>query len=158
MPHSSTYNRAAHALRYTAIALLLCAVCSTKAFAQAPFYPTEGDSTVKLNALITMKRASLSGVCALRLQEGTLTGVVFNEFGISALSFQYKEGKKRAKILDGLRPLRRPIVRRIIGRDLALCLQGLAKGDTLYINTKQNIRYEFSTLSTTAPTDHATAQ
>ena len=158
MPHSSIYDRSVCALRNVGIALLLCAICRTKAFSQTPLYPSDGDNAIKLNALITMKRASLSGVCALRLQNDTLTGIVFNEFGISALSFQYKEGKKRAKILGGLRPLRRPIVRRIIGRDLALCLQGLAQGDTLYINTKQNIRYEFSTLSTTDNTDHATAQ
>lgn len=85
----------------------------------------------------------------MRLQNGNLNGIVFNEFGISALSFRYVMGEKRAKIVDGLRPLRRFIVRRIIGRDLALCIQGLVKGDTLFINSKQKIRYEFSPLSQT---------
>lgn len=155
MTRSSIYNKPCSSLRRALFALLLCIACGVDAFAQTPFYPTEGGDVVKLNALITMKRANLSGVCALRLQNGTLSGVVFNEFGISALSFQYVIGTKRAKIIDGLRPLRRPIVRRIIGRDLALCMQGLAKGDTLYVNHKQNIRYEFSTLSPT-DTNHAT--
>lgn len=157
MPLSSTYNKTIGVIHTAILAILLCTTSATMATAQTQIYPTEGGNVVKLNAFITTKHTCISGVCALRLQNDTIRGIVINEFGISALSFQYKIGEKRAKILDGVHPVRRPIVRRIIGRDLALCMQGLAQGDTICVNTKQNIRYEFSPLPK-AETSHATAQ
>ena len=73
------------------ISLLLSDV-TDRLFAQVPF-PSVAGENVRYTAYIEMSKGYVSGICFLHLEGDTINGVLFNEFGITALEFSYHLGK-----------------------------------------------------------------
>ena len=110
-------------------------------------------TTTRYSAMIELPKAYVSGVCLLSERADTLTGCLFNEFGISALEFVRYPGQKKVKILSIVKMLDKWYVKRVLSRDIASLLDGLQQGRTTYRNEHRKINYTFTLL-----TDHATEE
>jgi hypothetical protein len=72
---------------------------------------------------------------------------VFNEFGVSALSFSYNPQKDKVKILNLAGKLNRWYIKSVIKKDLKKLIKVLQEGGTSYKNQKYNITYTFVPLA-----------
>ncbi len=122
--------------------MLTCAT-TTPANAQT-FYPTDSTTTVRCNALIEIGKAYISGVCILKKEKTIIKGIIFNEFGITALSFIYDEQRDKVKLEDAIGPLRKWYIKRIIKKDLRTWFKQLKNGNNTYVNKRRNIVYTIS--------------
>lgn len=134
--------------RFSALvsALVLCLTV----WAQSP----RADSlavTSRYSAMIEMPKAYLSGVCIVKCQNDTVTGCLFNEFGISALEFTFKRGDKNARLLGVASVLDKWYIKRVLRRDLVLLYENLENGDGFYRNSRHNISYRLTPLNHDAP-------
>lgn len=101
----------------------------------------------KYSAMIELPKAYLSGVCVLRTENDTVTGCLFNEFGISALEFVRYPGKKKAKILSVIEMLDKWYIKRVLSRDIARLLDNLKLGKGEYYDERYKINYKFTSLN-----------
>jgi hypothetical protein len=76
-----------------------------------------------------------------------ITGSIFNEFGVSALSFSYNPEKEKVKILSVAGKLNRWYIKYVIRKDLKKVIKVLQEGGTSYKNQKRNITYTFTPLA-----------
>ena len=99
---------------------------------------------------IDIQEAYLSGVCIIRDVEGLLTGVVVNEFGVSAVTFRYNKTKDKVKILSLAAAMKRPGVKVLLKKDLRnimrdYCLSEVGfKTVYIYENPKYRMKYNFT--------------
>ena len=99
---------------------------------------------------IDIQEAYLSGVCIIRDVEGLLTGVVVNEFGVSAVTFRYNKTKDKVKILSLAAAMKRPGVKVLLKNDLRnimreYCLSEVGfKTVYIYENPKYRMKYNFT--------------
>ena len=120
---------------------------AASAFAQnAPFPSKEGEKA-KYSVMIEFPKAYISGIGVIAFQEGRVVGTVFNEFGVSAISFTYDEAKNKVKLLSMIGKLNRWYVKRVVKNDLKHVLHVLKKSGTTYINEKQHIIYNWHPLA-----------
>ena len=116
------------------------------AIAQDRFFPRQKGEKVKYAVMIELEKAYISGVGIIACQEEEIRGVVFNEFGVSVISFSYNPRRKRMKILDAAGKLNRWYVKRVIRKDLLYVISALQMSETTYVNEKRHIRYTFTPL------------
>lgn len=95
---------------------------------------------MRYSVLIDMPKAYLSGVCVMR-REGTVQGTVFNEFGVTSLSFHYDPVRQKVRLHYLVAMMDKWYIRRVLRRDLLRLLQQLEQGETRYENTRQHITY-----------------
>lgn len=114
--------------------------------AQSLLPTPQSDELVKLNAAITFQRGGMTGICAMRYEEGLMKGCLFNEFGISALDFSYQPEKRKVRIVHAIKMLNKWYIKRVLRQDLLHVIDALAQGDTTYVNQKRHITYQFSPL------------
>ena len=115
--------------------------------AQVCFPSTQGEKA-KYSAYIDMPQGYVSGVCVL-FNEGTvIQGSLFNEFGITALSFSYDIKKEKIKLYSVVKLMDKWYIKRILKKDLKQLMKCLQKGESVYQNEKYHITYSFSTLNT----------
>lgn len=115
--------------------------------AQVCFPSTQGEKA-KYSAYIDMPQGYVSGVCVL-FNEGTvIRGSLFNEFGITALSFSYDIKKEKIKLYSVVKLMDKWYIKRILKKDLKQLMKCLQKGEYVYQNEKYHITYSFSTLNT----------
>ena len=115
--------------------------------AQVYFPSTQGEKA-KYSAYIDMPQGYASGVCVL-FNEGTvIQGSLFNEFGITALSFSYDIKKEKIKLYSVVKLMDKWYIKRILKKDLKQLMKCLQKGESVYQNEKYHITYSFSTLNT----------
>ncbi|MBR4926531.1 MAG: hypothetical protein IKZ61_12415 [Prevotella sp.] len=115
--------------------------------AQVRFPSTQGEKA-KYSAYIDMPQGYISGVCVL-FNEGTVVnGSVFNEFGITALSFSYDIRKEKIKLYSVVKMLDKWYIRKIMKKDLIQLMKCLQKGESVCQNEKYHITYSFSALNT----------
>ena len=126
------------------ISLLLLSLLAMPASA-ATFPESDGDH-VRYNAVIEMGRGYVSGVCILARDGETVRGCLFNEFGISALAFEYDTATDKVKLTDVIKMLNKWYIRRTLRQDLRQVMHGLADGVMTYRNEKRNINYKFTIL------------
>lgn len=131
--------------RFVSLLFLLSATTFT-AQAQSLLPQSEGQ-LVKLNANIDFPRGSMSGICALRHDGEWLKGSLFNEFGISALDFTYHLTKRKVKIVHAIAQLNKWYIKLGLRHDLVQVMEELEKGDTIYVNQKRKITYQFSKMN-----------
>lgn len=115
------------------------------ACAQDPFPTTEGEK-VRYSVQIDFGKAYLSGIGILAYVDGEVLGSVFNEFGVSALSFSYNPKKDKVKILHVVGKLNKWYIRRVIQKDMQKVIRALKDGGTTYTNQKYHITYTFNQL------------
>ncbi len=138
-------------LRYSiSISLLwLCFLCPTHAqqvIDQQPFTDSIG-SKAKYAATIEMKKGYISGICILASEDDCYRGVIFNEFGITAIEFTYS--KKKVKLGNVIKMLDKWYIKRVLRRDLAQVVENLLNGISTYKDKKYNIEYKFTALDAT---------
>lgn len=115
--------------------------------AQVCFPSTQGEKA-KYSAYIDMPQGYVSGVCVL-FNEGTvIRGSLFNEFGITALSFSYDIKKEKIKLYSVVKLMDKWYIKRILKKDLKQLMKCLQKGESVYQDEKYHITYSFSTLNT----------
>lgn len=129
-------------LRY-ASALLMALLFAPSARAQTVL-PTRDGEMVKLNASIAFPRGDMSGICAIRQDGAYLRGCLFNEFGISALDFTCQREKRKVKIVHAISMLNKWYIKRVLRQDLMHVIDALGRGDTVYVNDRRHIVYQFS--------------
>ena len=104
--------------------------------AQVRFPSFQGEKA-KYSAYIDMPQGYVSGVC-----------VLFNEFGITALSFSYDIKKEKIKLYSVVKLMDKWYIKRILKKDLKQLMKCLQKGEPVYQDEKYHITYSFSTLNT----------
>lgn len=101
----------------------------------------------KYTAMIELPKAYVSGVCVLKAENDTVTGCLFNEFGISALEFVRYPGKKKVKLLSVIKMLDKWYIKHVLSRDMARVLDNLAQGESEYRDERYKINYKFTLLN-----------
>lgn len=110
-------------------------------------FPSAQGEKAKYSAYIDMPQGYVSGVCVL-FNEGTvIRGSLFNEFGITALSFSYDIKKEKIKLYSVVKLMDKWYIKKILKKDLKQLMKCLQKGESVYQNEKYHITYSFSTLN-----------
>ena len=112
---------------------------------KSSFLNNEGDKA-KYTVMIDFNKAYISGVGVVARQEQKIVGSVFNEFGVSVLSFSYDTQKGKTKILDTIGFLNKWYIKRVLKRDINSLMNVLDFSGAVYRNEKRNITYTFSPL------------
>ena len=128
------------------ISLLAATFLPARLSAQATFPQTEGES-VRYTANIELPKGYLSGVCVLLLEDETVKGCLFNEFGITALSFTYSLRRDKVKLHDVVAMMDKWYIRRVLRRDLKALMHCLQAGTTQYPNERQHITYKMTPIT-----------
>jgi hypothetical protein len=118
---------------------------ATAACAQDSF-PTQEGERARYSVQIEFGKAYISGVGILAYVDGEVRGAVFNEFGVSALSFSYNLQKDKVKILSIIGKLNKWYIRRVIKKDMREMMGILREGGSTYTNQKYHITYTFTPL------------
>lgn len=119
--------------------LFLSLVCFLVASGQA--------TSLRYSFDMTIPKGHLSGIMITKLDDCKLTGVIINEFGVSALSFVYDTKKRKIKLLDMMKMIDKWYIRRQLKSDLSLCLEILLNDSA--INNKRNYSVSVTDSSTT---------
>lgn len=113
--------------------------------AQGTFPTTEGEKA-RYSLQIDFGKAYLSGIGIMAYIDGEVLGSVFNEFGVSALTFSYNPRKDKVKVLSVIGNLNRWYIRPLIKKDLKKVIKVLKEGGTTYTNLRYHITYTFQQL------------
>lgn len=98
-------------------------------------------------AYIDTPRGTVSGICAMAADSVETHGVLFNEFGITALEFSWHRAKDKVRLHQLLPALDRWYIRRTLRRDLRHLLHRLQQGDSTYVNRRRHITYTLTPLT-----------
>ncbi len=132
-------------LQSISIALLLL-FCSIGIQAKSYSFPKNEGEKARYSVQIDFKKAYISGVGIMAMQDGVINGSVFNEFGVSALAFSYNPKKDKVKILSVISKMNKWYIKKVLKRDLRQMMHLLANDETTYKDEKFNITYTFTPL------------
>lgn len=124
--------------------LLLFNVLSTQA-KSCSFPQKEGDKA-RYSVQIDFKKAYISGVGVMAMQDEVINCSVFNEFGVSAFAFSFNPQKNKVKILHLISKMNKWYIKKVLKHDLRQMMHMLPDGETTYKNEKFNITYTFTPL------------
>ena len=130
--------------------LCITLLAAPAARAQNTFPATEGEK-VRYSVQIDFGKAYLSGIGIMAYVDGEVLGSVFNEFGVSALSFSYNPQKDKVKILSIIGKLNKWYIRGVVKKDMKKVIAVLKEGGTTYTNQKDHITYTFQQLKNDNP-------
>ena len=130
--------------------LCITLLAAPAARAQNTFPATEGEK-VRYSVQIDFGKAYLSGIGIMAYVDGEVLGSVFNEFGVSALSFSYNPQKDKVKILSIIGKLNKWYIRSVVKKDMKKVIAVLKEGGTTYTNQKYHITYTFQQLKNDNP-------
>lgn len=133
-----------HCSAYISLLLLLLSVTPLQA---QNLLPSEEGSIMRYTANVDMPKGYISGICTLRLQEQTILGSIFNEFGVTMISFAYYPFKDKVKLLNLNDKLDKWYIRRVMKADLRQLMHALEQGHPAYQDTKYNITFSLSLLN-----------
>lgn len=132
------------------------------------------DSTVVSHQLqrysfqIETQKAFISGLLLANEDAGVINGSMINEFGVSAIDFNYIKKKQKVNLLNVVSFLNKWYIKMVLKKDLEFCLHILyntpfnsknsyevvRKGDAVsIINHKRNLKYTFTPLNPTDEND-----
>ncbi len=124
--------------------LFLLLLCNT-ANAQLP---ADG-RTIEYKAEIDVRDSYISGVAMLSCSNDTVTGCIFNEFGVSVISFRYHRVRQKVRILDIQKRLDRWYIRRVLRKDILNLMNEMKGGRNEYYDRKYRIKLKFTPLQGT---------
>lgn len=137
MPKSLPYNR---------LLIALCMMVSAMHVSAQSSYPTNEGDRARYSVQIDIRNAYISGICMMMKEEQIVASIV-NEFGVSALSFNYNEKKDKVKIVSAMKQINKWYIKKVLRHDLREVMHRLKDGDTQsYQNARFNITYNFSPL------------
>lgn len=113
---------------------------------QAPLSDSIGCKT-KYATTIELSKGYLSGITIMVREADVYHGVLFNEFGITALEFTYQPQTKKVELIEVIAMLDKWYFRRVLKNDLQHVMENLMKGNPTYKDEKYHISYKFSVMS-----------
>lgn len=113
---------------------------------QAPLSDSIGCKT-KYATTIELSKGYLSGITIMVREADVYHGVLFNEFGITALEFTYQPQTKKVELIEVIAMLDKWYIRRVLKNDLQYVMENLMKGNPTYKDEKYHISYKFSVMS-----------
>ena len=128
-------------------------------FARAQTLPSSEGERTRYSVQIDVKKAYISGICGMLFEDGKLKASVVNEFGFSAMDFEYDPQKDKVKIINIVKKLDHWYIKRVLKRDLRILIHNLRQGIYKHENTKYEITYNFQPLQpiTEEATDNGNA-
>lgn len=114
--------------------------------AKAQTLPSSEGERARYSVQIDVKKAYISGICGMLFDEGKLKASVVNEFGFSAMDFEYDTQKDKVKIINIVKKLDHWYIKRVLKRDLRILIHNLRQGIYKHENTKYEITYSFQPL------------
>ncbi len=105
--------------------------------------------TKEYMAEIDVAGSYVSGIAVLSCSNDTVTGCVFNEFGVSVVSFQYYNKRNKVKILDLLKRMDKWYIRRVLRKDILGLIREMQEGKNEYYDSKYRILLKFTPLQGT---------
>lgn len=111
------------------------------------FPEKEGDKS-RYAVQIDFRKAYVSGIGILAMQEGCIEGSVFNEFGVSALAFSYDFRKDKVRLHGVFSKMNKWYIKKVLKRDLVQLMHLLPKDVYTYRDEKFEITYTFTPLQT----------
>ena len=115
-------------------------------FAGAQTLPSSEGERARYSVQIEIKKAYISGICGMLFEDGKLKACVVNEFGLSAMDFEYDPQKDKVKIINVIKKLDHWYIKRVLKRDLRILIHNLRQGIYRHENTKYEITYTFQPL------------
>ena len=79
-------------------------------------------------------------------EDGKLKASVVNEFGFSAMDFEYDPQKDKVRIINIVKKLDHWYIKRVLKRDLRILIHNLRQGVYNHENTKYEKTYNFQPL------------
>ena len=113
---------------------------------QAPLSDSIGCKT-RYATTIELSKGYLSGITIMVREADVYHGVLFNEFGITALEFTYQPQTKKVELIEVIAMLDKWYIRRVLKNDLQHVMENLMKGNLTYKDEKYHISYKFSVMS-----------
>ena len=113
---------------------------------QPPLSDSIGCKT-KYATTIELSKGYLSGITIMVREADVYHGVLFNEFGITALEFTYQPQTKKVELIEVIAMLDKWYIRRVLKNDLQHVMENLMKGNPTYKDEKYHISYKFSVMS-----------
>lgn len=113
-------------------------------------FPDSIGSRVRYDATIEMQKGYASGICVLVHDVSGVKGCLFNEFGISVISFTYFPDLDKVKIDSVIKMFDKWYIKRVLRTDLLCLMKNLQHGVSCYRNEKYKIDYKFSLLKDAA--------
>lgn len=107
--------------------------------------PLLGNSA-KYSVFIEMPKGYISGICVMVNDGKNLNGSIFNEFGISSLSFSYDKAKHKVKLIAVIKMLNKWYIKRVLKKDICLVIENLENNVEEYYDEKHKIKYRFRTI------------
>ena len=98
----------------------------------------------KYATTIEMSKGYLSGISVIKRETHCYRGILFNEFGVTALEFTYDPYKKKIRFVQLIAMLNKWYIRRLLKKDLCYVMENLFRGISTYKNGKYHIIYQFS--------------
>lgn len=116
--------------------------------AQKEFPKNNGDRA-RYNVQIDFKKAYISGLCLMLMEDDIIKASVVNEFGVSALDYTYNPTKQKVKILKVMGKMNKWYIKKVLKRDLKQVMLNLPQGENTYEDKKYSIKYTFEPLNET---------
>lgn len=96
---------------------------------------------------IDLDKAYVGGVCIIKSNDSIVNASIVNEFGVSIITFQYEPNKGKIKIVNGIKQLKRPFIKKVLKKDFKsiltehLTLDNKQRQPIQHVNSKHNITY-----------------
>ena len=103
---------------------------------------------------IDMQKAYISGRCYMLRKENTIVASIINEFGVSIADYTYDTIKCKTKIHSLFSKLDHWYIKKILKKDITSIMKLLDKGECKHINSKRNMIYTFTPITSTTRTDN----
>lgn len=112
-------------------------------------------SKAKYTAVIELPKGYLSGISVIVREPDVYHGVLFNEFGITALEFTYHPRTGKVDLIEVIPMLDKWYVRRVLKSDLQRVMENLLHGISVYKDEKYHVSYSFSLMKDEVEPDAA---
>ncbi len=112
-------------------------------------FPIKNGDRARYNVQIDFKKAYISGLCIMLMEDDVIKASVVNEFGVSALDFTYNPFKRKVKILKVMGKMNKWYIKKVLKKDLQQVMFNLPLDINTYEDTKYNIKYTFNPLDET---------
>ncbi len=112
-------------------------------------YPGKDGQQVECKAMIEMPKGYISGICILVNEADTIKGAIINEFGITALSFEYSASDDKVRLISVNAMIDKWYIRNVLSKDIRGLLHALRQGEAAFADERYHITYTLSPMDDT---------
>lgn len=104
------------------------------------------ESISRYSVQIDLSKAYVGGLCIIKGNEASLNVSIVNEFGVSMVTFRYEHERRKIKILNCIKQLNKPFIKKVLKKDFKIILseylaQDIQRLPIQHNNLKYNITY-----------------